>query len=414
MAEIVIEFNRVWKKFKKGEKLNSLRDFIPSLFRNALLKDANNGLKKQEFWALQDVSFEIKRGEVLGIIGPNGAGKSTILKLLSGILRPNKGDLAIRGRLSALIEVTAGFHPDLTGRENVYLNGTILGMKRKEIDKKFDEIVEFSGVKEFIDTPVKRYSSGMFSRLGFSVAAHMDPDIFLVDEVLSVGDIAFQSKCAQKMRELLNGGVTIVLVSHNLVLISSLSKRVILLNKGVIERDSIPEDVIPFYEELIQSQEENEFKKKTRHTEYKVRINEEPLIKISNVIIYNGINNDTDVFKVGEPVFIRVDYETREKIENPVFHLKIIRADGLLCCSSSTKDYGVIIDSVKGKNSIIINLDNIKLTPGNYILDISIWDKDLLNPYAYRREDVLKISRNNQNVSYSGVFLPEINWKIER
>ena len=195
----IIEFNHVWKKFKKGEKFNSLRDAIPNLFRSF---SNGNSLEKQEFWALQDVSFQITKGEVLGIIGPNGAGKSTILKLLSRIMKPNKGEMKINGRLSALIEITAGFHPELTGRENAYLNGTILGMRKKEIDAKFDDIVEFSGLREFIDTPVKRYSSGMYSRLGFSVAANMDPDILLVDEVLSVGDIAFQAKCAQKMREL--------------------------------------------------------------------------------------------------------------------------------------------------------------------------------------------------------------------
>src|ERR1700686_3068165 len=185
-----IEFNNVWKKFKRGEKFDSLRDLIPSMAK-MVFATRKADLQDKEFWAVRDVSFQIGRGDALGIIGPNGSGKSTALKLLSGILKPDKGTLSVRGRLSTLIELGAGFHPDLTGRENIYLNGTILGMRRAEIDRKFDAIVEFSGLAGFIDTPVKRYSTGMYARLGFSVAAHVDPDILIVDEVLSVGDIVF-------------------------------------------------------------------------------------------------------------------------------------------------------------------------------------------------------------------------------
>jgi lipopolysaccharide transport system ATP-binding protein len=204
-------------------------------------------LQEQEFWAVQGVSFQVRCGEALGVIGPNGAGKSTILKLLSGILRPNKGEIKVNGRLSALIEVGAGFHPDLTGRENIYLNGAILGMKKSEIDRKFDEIVDFSGVQEFIDTPVKRYSSGMYARLGFSVAAHVNPDILLVDEVLSVGDLQFQEKCIDKMLSLKDEGIPIVFVSHNLQSIQLLCKRAILLKVGKIIKEGSVETVLNEY-----------------------------------------------------------------------------------------------------------------------------------------------------------------------
>ena len=257
----VLEFNHVWKKFKKGEKINSLRDAIPHLFTRG---DKNIALQTQEFWAVKDISFNIEKGEVVGIMGANGAGKSTVLKLLSRIIVPNKGSMKVNGRLSALIEVTAGFHPELTGRENVYLNATILGMRKKEIDDKFDEIVEFSGVKEFIDTPVKRYSSGMYSRLGFSVAAHMNPDILLVDEVLSVGDISFQAKCAQKIRELLSSGTTIVLVSHQLDMIQSLCKRVILLQNGEVIKDGPTDLVIPHYQNIIYEKKEDDLRAKMK------------------------------------------------------------------------------------------------------------------------------------------------------
>jgi ABC-type polysaccharide/polyol phosphate transport system ATPase subunit len=186
-------------------------------------------LRKKEFWAVDDVSFELKRGEVLGIIGPNGSGKSTILKMLNGIILPDKGTITVRGRVGALIALGAGFHPQLTGRENVYINGAILGMTKREIDKKFDEIVEFSELREFLDTPVKHYSSGMYVRLAFSVAVHLDPDILLIDEVLSVGDIGFRSKSYDFIRRLQHKGVSIILISHNLPAVYEMCERTMLL-----------------------------------------------------------------------------------------------------------------------------------------------------------------------------------------
>ena len=232
MDEIALQMDHVYKKFRKGGVYDSLRDLVPALTGRLIGGRRAPELSAKEFWAVRDVSFEVKRGEAFGVIGPNGAGKSTMLKLLSGIMRPTRGTLAVRGRLSALIEVSAGFHPDLTGRENVYLNGAILGMTRREVASRFDEIVAFSGLEEFIDTPVKRYSSGMFARLGFSVAAHVDPDILVVDEVLSVGDFVFQQKCIDHMTRVIRGGVTVVFVSHNLQAVASLCRRALLLDRG--------------------------------------------------------------------------------------------------------------------------------------------------------------------------------------
>ena len=232
MSEIALEFDAVWKKFQRGEIHDSLRDLLPALTSVLFSRNGHGELHEREFWALQDVSFQIRRGEAWGIIGANGAGKSTILKLLSNVLKPTKGKINVHGKMSALIEVGAGFHPDLTGRENVYLNGCILGMKRQEIARKFDEIVEFAGISEFIDTPVKRYSSGMYARLGFAVAAHVDPDILLVDEVLSVGDMEFQKKCLDRMHRLVAGGTTVIFVSHNLQAVQMLCSSALLLKTG--------------------------------------------------------------------------------------------------------------------------------------------------------------------------------------
>ncbi len=407
-----IEFNHVWKKFNKGEKLNSLRDAIPNFFRKAVA--GNNGtLKKQEFWALKDVSFDVEKGNVVGIIGPNGAGKSTILKLLSGILAPNKGTTKINGRLSALIEVTAGFHPELTGRENVYLNGTILGMRKKEIDAKFDEIVDFSGVGEFIDTPVKRYSSGMYARLGFSVAAHIDPDVMLVDEVLAVGDMNFQAKCAQKMRSLLSTGTTIILVSHNLTLVQSMCKKVILLNKGEIVKTGGPEEVTAHYQNLVYEKQENQLKQKIEKPDYKIRLSEDSLVNIPEVIFYNGQQQTKNSLKFGETISLKIMYKAKEKIENPVFDIEISRPDGVSCCSANTKNAGRIIESISGRGEVNINLGRINLAPGIYMVKVSIWDKEMVHPFTIRKSDILKIDTGSSGLPSNSIFLPSVEWEFK-
>lgn len=242
MSEPTVLFDHVWKKFCRGERHDSLRDLIPATVGRVFSRNRTKGtdLAKQEFWALRDVSFEVRPGEALGIIGPNGAGKSTILKVLTRILKPTRGQCMVRGRVGALIEVAAGFHADLTGRENVYLQGAIMGMKRVEIARKFDEIVEFAGVGEFLDTPVKRYSTGMNARLGFAIAAHLDPDVLLIDEVLSVGDAAFREKCTDRMRELFSRGVPLVFISHNLPAVLRLCTRVLVIDHGTVRYEGDP------------------------------------------------------------------------------------------------------------------------------------------------------------------------------
>ncbi|HXQ27936.1 MAG TPA: ABC transporter ATP-binding protein, partial [Gemmatimonadales bacterium] len=247
MADAALELDQVSKKFRKGELYDSLRDLLPALAKRWLRPRSPEALAPREFWALEDVSFGVKRGEAFGIIGRNGAGKSTILKLLSGIMRPTRGRILVNGRLSALIEVSAGFHPDLTGRENIYLNGTILGMTRAEIRQRFDAIVAFAELEEFLDTPVKRYSSGMFARLGFAVASHVEPDLLIVDEVLSVGDYMFQQKCLTRMDQILGSGATVIFVSHNLRAVATLCTRALFLERGRVAALGPTEDAIKAY-----------------------------------------------------------------------------------------------------------------------------------------------------------------------
>jgi len=254
MGKHVLEVQQLSKRFRRGELCNSLRDLVPALTGKWFRSKKDQEFEEREFWALRGVSFGVERGEAFGIIGGNGAGKSTILKLLTGIMRPTGGSILVAGRISALIEVSAGFHQDLTGRDNIYLNGAILGMTRDEIRKRFDAIVEFSGLEEFIDTPVKRYSSGMFARLGFSVAAHVDPDVLLVDEVLSVGDYLFQRKCMERMHTVIRNGATVVFVSHNLREVANLCRRSLLLEHGQVKMIGPTCDVIHAYYKSGQNQ----------------------------------------------------------------------------------------------------------------------------------------------------------------
>lgn len=257
MSDVVIAVRNLSKQYRLGAKekqadtfFGSLRNMVAAPFKNyKQIRNLTRNAVEDEtlFWALRDINFEVKQGEVLGIIGHNGAGKSTLLKILSRITDPTTGEIMIKGRVSALLEVGTGFHPELTGRENVYMNGTILGMTKKEITRKFDEIIDFSGIEKHIDTPVKFYSSGMKVRLAFAVAAHLEPELLIIDEVLAVGDAEFQKKCIGKMEDVASEGRTVLFVSHNLNAVVNLCSRSILLSKGGILKDSTSKEVVDFY-----------------------------------------------------------------------------------------------------------------------------------------------------------------------
>ena len=251
MSDIAIRVENLSKRYKIGVRRDdTLRDAIVNVFKRSNVKTLERSNVDDTIWALRDVSFEVKRGEVVGIIGRNGAGKSTLLKILSRITEPTSGRAIINGRVGSLLEVGTGFHPELTGRENIYLNGAILGMTRAEIDRKFDEIVAFSEIEKFLETPVKRYSSGMYVRLAFAVAAHLEPEILLVDEVLAVGDAAFQKKCLGKMGDVAKEGRTVLFVSHNLIALRSLCPRAIWLERGKISDEGPSSDVVANYLKL--------------------------------------------------------------------------------------------------------------------------------------------------------------------
>lgn len=321
---IAIKANNIGKRYRIGlkdeaqESLGgSLIELLKAPFVNykkyrSLYKfddiDAGNGIDLNNtpldiIWALRDISFEVKTGEVLGIIGPNGAGKSTLLKILSRITPPSTGTVEIRGKVSSLLEVGTGFHQDLTGRENVYLNGTILGMRKKEVDQKFDDIVEFSGVEKFLDTPVKRYSSGMTVRLAFAVAAHLEPDILIIDEVLAVGDAAFQKKCLNKMQDVGKEGRTVLFVSHSMPAITRMCNRVILVDKGQILRDGPAHEVVSDYL--------NEGRENTAYREWQAQ-DDAPggeFVRLRAVRVKNEDGAIADAVDIRHPVAIEIEYD---------------------------------------------------------------------------------------------------------
>ena len=247
-----IVFDRVWKKFHRGQHHDSLRDLIPAVAKRMVGRaPKETELSDNDFWAVRDLSFEVLPGKTLGIIGPNGSGKSTTLRMLTKILEPSRGRAEVRGRVGALIEVSAGFHGDLTGRENVFLQGAIMGMRSKQIERKFDEIVEFSGISEFIDTPVKRYSSGMNARLGFAIAAHLEPVVLIIDEVLAVGDLAFQERAFGRIKEMANSGLPVCIVSHQLDRVAELCTEAILLRRGQVAHRGTPTETIGAYVQAL-------------------------------------------------------------------------------------------------------------------------------------------------------------------
>jgi lipopolysaccharide transport system ATP-binding protein len=361
-------FDGVSKKFRRGERHDSLRDLVPSLVRRAMRRTPDRTtLSDQEFWAVRDMSFEVGPGEALGIIGPNGAGKSTTLKLLTKILRPTRGRIEINGRIGALIEVAAGFHPDLTGRENVYLQGAIMGMSRAEIARKFDAIVDFSGVQEFIDTPVKRYSSGMNARLGFAIAAHLDPDVLIIDEVLSVGDVGFQEKCVARMRELLARGIPLVFVSHNLAAVVQLCTRAILVDRGKVQFDGRPAETVA------------EFRKARRDSAAPAAAGDKP-IAITDVQLLQPDGEPSPLHTTGRPMTIRVSYEAREPIRQPHVAIDIHGVDGVYCAGINTRMDDCTLGTLEGRGFVDLAIAKLALLPGCYSVSAGILDPQGLRP----------------------------------
>lgn len=348
--------------------------------RNPIVRKIQNLRRPaRDFWAVRDVSFEVERGETLGIIGHNGAGKSTVLKMLANVTTPTSGEITINGRLSALIEVGSGFHPELTGRENIYLNGSILGMRRREITEKLDRIVDFADIRQFLDTPVKRFSSGMYVRLGFSIAAHLDPDILLLDEVLAVGDAPFQAKCLQRITELKQAGTTIVFISHDLGAVERICSRVILMRRGEIAANGTAREVIAEYQragaKFVPSAPPNMVGAKSHGK-----------ARITSLAFLNSEGDEINAFRTGEALTVRVGYTTENRLPATVVEVFFYAQDGELHCQFTSELSGRI-DLEAGTGTVEFHCGEVCLQQGIYNIDVTIEENDWQYQCATLRVD---------------------------
>jgi len=371
--------------------------------RNLLgLSSRSNLLRKDEFWAVSDVSFSVASGESLGIIGPNGAGKTTLLKMLNGIFWPDRGKITIRGKVGALIEIGAGFHPLLSGRENIYVNAAILGMTKKEVDKNLDSIIDFADIGDFINMPVKNYSSGMFVRLGFSVAAHCQTDILLVDEVLAVGDMAFSLKCHKKMSEYRQKGGTVLIVSHGIQLIRNVCKTAIWLNRGKIREIGDVHRVCDLYEAESIKNEKNPL------AEVGNRWQNDSAVEISKVEFLDSNDQIRTDFKVGEPFKLRIGFACRRTVKNPVFTVSIFDSEGHVFSSNYSNFDGYQFSSISGTGHVDFLLDKLSFNPAKYICSITLSEEEVANILDWHEKRYsFTIAENTTNY---GFFNPFPRW----
>lgn len=358
MADLALEVHDLTKSFRvHREKTSSIKQLVAARGRN----------KYELFTALRDVSFDVHEGEVFGVIGQNGSGKSTLLKCMAGILQPNSGSVTVHKRMSALLELGAGFHPELSGRDNVYLNAAILGMTRRDIAARFDDIVEFSGLESFIDTPVKTYSSGMYVRLAFAVAINVDPRLLIVDEILAVGDVTFQQRCLEKFVEFRNDGRTIILVTHDLTSVKNMCDRAIWLRHGVVTGEGDPSELVEAYTEQMLGERDRTADGSTRRGSGELQIERVELL------VGNG-TTPVKRFRTGDSIIFRLHYRAEQAVPRPVFGIEIESLGGAVVTAPSTRDVSLIPEIVGGRGTLDIQMDDVLLTPGTFDLHTSVTD----------------------------------------
>jgi ABC-type polysaccharide/polyol phosphate transport system ATPase subunit len=369
----------------------------------------------EELWALRDVSLELPRGRMVGIIGGNGSGKSTLLKLIGGILKPTLGTVRVSGRVSALIELGAGFHPEFTGRENVYVNGILLGLTRAEVRERFDDIVAFAGLRAFIDNPVKTYSSGMYMRLGFAIAVTVDPDVLLIDEVLAVGDEAFQHQCVGRIQEFKARGKTIVLVSHDLAAVERLCDEAVWLDGGRLLARGGTREVIDRYRVAVARAEAAALTERHEVAQDAARGGSARRwgsreVEITSVRVEDAAGRERHLFHTGETARVILGYAAPAKVEQPVFGIKVTRADGVCCYASNTDIDGVDVPAVEGHGEVAIEFERLDLVEGEYLLDVAVHAKDYGRVYDYHCQLYPLAVRSATRDG--GVFRPPHRWRL--
>ncbi len=408
---------KLYKRVSAGYQLRTLKSALLGRSLTAGLDDS------QSIRALQDVSFEVAPGEAFGVIGGNGSGKSTLLKLVAGLLRPTSGSIDVEGRVAALIELGAGFHPEISGRENVFINGSVLGLSRRMIEERFDSIVEFSGLGPYIDEPVKNYSSGMYVRLGFAVAIHTDPDVLLVDEVLSVGDEAFGRKCLRRIEEHLAQGRTLLVVSHSLDLVQGLCSRALWLQDGHSRGLGDPRRVIDAYRQSVTEEEERGHRAEhdrlesaslagslENESDLRWGSGKAEITSARPLVGSAGEEEERYSFESGSPVTFEIIARTREPLEDFVFGVAIATPRGVECWGTNTDLAGLAPALFEGEGSVRLHCPSLRLAPGEYEVDVAVHARDG-SPYDYRRRCFrLLVSSPERGV---GLYFPEHSWSSE-
>jgi lipopolysaccharide transport system ATP-binding protein len=412
----IVRFDHVSKRFTlRHERPRSLQELFLNVthLRKRLAS-------KEKYWALKDVSFEVEPGEMVGIIGPNGAGKSTILKLTSHIIEPTSGHIEANGRIGALLELGAGFHPDLTGRENVYLNGSILGISRSEMDAVYDDIARFSEMERFIDVPVKHYSSGMYMRLGFSIAIHVQPDILLVDEALAVGDRAFQLRCLDKISEVRKRGVAIIFVTHDLGTARNLCDRAIWLDEGQVQADGDAGQVMDQYvihvlegtgpRVQVETADLGAESQRIDNTPWRQGTRE---VEIVRVQFLDGQGEEKHTFRTGERFVARMHYSAHRRVERPLFGVALHHSDGFHVCGPNTRLAEYSIESIEGDGTIDFIIPHLPFLQGSFLLTAAVFDPDGIEALDYHNQAYsFRVSPSPETREEHGVLEVPSEWRL--
>ncbi|MCC7177012.1 MAG: ABC transporter ATP-binding protein [Acidobacteria bacterium] len=397
-----VRFSHVSKKYHLGLTRTSV---AAAAWRS--LRHAWNGSRGADdvYWALRDVSFSLEAGRSLGLLGPNGAGKSTILKLLAGITEPTSGEVESSGRLAALIELGAGFHPDLTGRENVFLNATLLGLPRHEVRARFDEIVAFAELERFIDTPIKRYSSGMTVRLGFAVASCIEPDVLLVDEVLAVGDAAFRQRCVARIQDLRSAGTSLLFVSHDMGLVKAVCQEALYIEDGAIRHAGDTGETIDHYNRVLDQRRLAKLQQQAGSP------GDHGIVEIGRVEVLAGDGGPVRAVTSAEPVQVRISYTAYTDVPKANVLVRMMRSDGLSCFVLRTSQDGVPVRFDRGTGTVAVTIDATRLFPGSYYAVVWFLDASDANGMSRATSDWFEVQGRTAGIDHhDGVFEPDHAW----
>lgn len=390
----------------------------PQTIQEMILKGLKNLGSADEFWALRNINVTVPAGRMVGVIGSNGAGKSTLLRLVGGVGRPDEGQVAINGRIGALLDLGAGFHPDLTGRENVFISGVIAGLTRRQVAEQFDSIVTFAELDDFIDNPLRTYSTGMKMRLAFAVAVHIEPDVLLVDEVLAVGDMAFQQKCLEKIAQFKQAGCTILLVSHDIAMVRQLCDEVLWLRQGQVAAYGPADVVVDQYSNEMLSETQRRTPKVQPVVELstgiKLQVNENRFgsleMQISQVRLLANTGLPVEQLESGQPLLIHIEYAAPQPVASPVFGVTISQEDGFVCYDTNTAAANITLPTLQGQGYFSLNIERLDLVSGKYFINVGIYEQNWQYVYDYHWH-VYPLIINAPN-SEKGILHPPHSWRI--